>query len=437
MHLCGLNAVKNMIRLILLALLPGFLLLATARANTPDGLPPDSLRLTRRQADSLFLQNNLLLLAERFRVEAGQAQVLQASLFDNPTVSLEISAYNAARSRVLDVGQEGEKILSVQQLLYTAGKRNKRIALASEAARLTQLELLDLLRGLRYELRSRFYAVYFARQTLNRYTQQIATLQTTVAGYEREYARNNVSLRELVRLKALLFQLGNDRTEIQFQLAEDQRSLRTLIGTDRPILPVVFNDALPRYRLSAQPDDSLRQLAIQNRPDLQATQSLVRQAELNYNLQRALAKPDVRVGGTYDQAGSYVQNYVGLNVTVDVPVFNRNQGAIAAARAQIGYQQQIQKQRAVQVANEVATALDKIRAVDAQVQSVEGRFTDQFAQLNEGVLTSFQKGNISLIEFVDLVETYNESIRELNRLRADRVASYEELNYLTGTDLFN
>ena len=401
------------------------------------GQAQDSLFLSRRQADSLFLQNNLLLLAERFRIEAGRAQVLQARLYDNPTVSLELSAYNSQPRRVLDVGGQGQKIIAVQQLLYTAGKRNKRIALATEAAWLTELELLDLLRGLRYELRSRFYAVYFEQQTLTRYNQQLATLQTTVAGYERQYERNNVSLRELLRLKALLFQLGNDRTEIQFQLADNQRALRTLLNTELPVQPVVSDETLPRYHLPDLPDDSLRGLALQNRPDLRAAQSLGRQAELNYTLQKALARPDVRVGGTYDQAGSYIPHYVGLGVSVDVPVFNRNQGAIGAARAQIGYQQELQRQRRLQVANEVATGLTKVRAVEQQVQAVEGRFTDQFALLNQGVLTSFQKGNISLIEFVDLVETYNESVRELNRLRADRVASYEELNYLTGIDLFN
>lgn len=396
----------------------------------------DSLSLTRPQADSLFLQNNVLLLAERFRVEAGQAQVLQASLYDNPTVSLELSAFNNQTHRVLDVGRQGEKIVSVQQLLYTAGKRNKRIALATESARLTEYELLDLLRGLRFELRSRFYAIYFQQQTLARFNQQIATLQTTVDAYEKEYGRNNVSLRELVRLKALLFQVSNDRTEILLQLADDQRSLRTLLGVEQPVQPIVFDQNQSRYRLPALSDDTLRQLALRNRPDLRAAESLSRQAELNLTLQRALARPDLRVGGTYDQAGSYVQNYVGLNVTTDLPVFNRNQGAIRAARSQIGYQQQLQRQKVIQVSNEVAASLQKVREVDRRVQSVEGRFTEQFDLLNRGVVISFQKGNITLLEFVDLIESYNQSIRELNRLKADRIGAYEELNYLIGEDLF-
>jgi outer membrane protein, heavy metal efflux system len=396
----------------------------------------DSLRLTRRQADSLFLQNNLLLLAERFRIEAGQAQILQASLYDNPTVNVEVSAFNNQTRRVLDVGGQGEKIVSVQQLLYTAGKRNKRIALATEAARLTEYELLDLLRGLRFELRSRFYAIYFQQRTVARFDQQIVTIQTTVDAYEKEYSRNNVSLRELVRLKALLFQLGNDRTEILLQLADDQRILRTYLGVQQPVQPIVRNEALGRYQLPAQPDDTLQQMALRNRPDLHVAESLTRQAELNYNLQRALARPDMRVGSTYDQAGSYIPNYVGLTLTTDVPLFNRNQGAIRAARSQISYQQLLQRQRAIQINNEVATSLQKVREVERRVQSVEGQFMDQFDLLNRGVVTSFQKGNITLIEFVDLIESYNQSIRELNRLKADRVGAYEELNYLIGEDLF-
>ena len=397
----------------------------------------DTLLLTRMQADSLFLKNNLLLLAERFRIDAGQAQLLQAGLRDNPTVSLELSAFNSQRRQVLDVGRQGQKIISVQQLLYTAGKRNKRVALAAEASRLTEYELLDLLRALRFDLRSRFYAVHFQQQTVARYDQQIGIIQTTVNAYQREYDRNNVSLRELLRLKALLFQLNNDRTEILFQLADDQRALRTLLTVDQPIRPVVRDNALTRYRIPEQPDDTLRQIALRSRPDLKAAESLKRQAQLNYNLQRALATPDLRVGGTYDQAGSYIQNYVGLTAQMDVPVFNRNQGAIRAARSQISYQTQLQQQRAMQIGNDVTTALQKIREVERMVQSVEGQFTQQFELLNQGVVTSFQKGNISLLEFVDFVETYNESVRQLNRLKADRVGAYEELNYLIGDDLFD
>ena len=397
----------------------------------------DTLSLTLRQADSLFLQRNLLALAGRFQIEAAQAQVIQAGLFDNPTVTFEVSAFNSGTKRVLDVGGQGQKFLSIQQLIYTAGKRNKRIALAQEAGRLTEFQFRDLLRGLRYELHSRFYDIYFQSNTVRRYDQQIATLQTTVTASEREYERNNVSLRELLRLRSLLFQLNNDRVEILRQLADERQVVRTLLSTDQPIRPLANETELERYRLPALSVDSLREMALRNRSDVRIAESLTKQAELNYNLQRALAKPDLRVGGSYDQAASYIPNYVGVSVAADIPVFNRNQGAIRAARSQISYQQQLQRQNAVQVTNEIIAALQKVRDVEQLYQSVGGRFTEQFELLNRGLIDNYQKRNISLLEFIDLFETYNENIRELNRLKADRVGAYEELDYVTGTTLFN
>ncbi|GAB3046025.1 TolC family protein [Spirosoma pulveris] len=414
-----------------------FILLNAGQLQAQTAVGEDSLRLTLKQADSLFIKNNLLLLAERFRIDASQAQVLQAGLYDNPIVTAELSTYNAEARRVLDVGRQGQKTLAIEQLLYTAGKRNKRIALASEAAQLTQFELLDLVRGLRFDLRSRFYSIYFQQKTLVRFDQQLVTLQSTVAAYDVQYKRQNVSLRELLRLKALLFQLSNDRTAIVFQLADDQRALRTLLSVDQPIKPILPDETLAVYHVPSLPEDTLQQMALRSRPDLKGTISLTRQAELNHTLQRALAVPDIRLGANYDQAGSYIQNYVGLSLSTDIPLFNRNQGAIRAARSQIGYQAQLQQQKVMQIRNEVATALHKVQEVERRVQAVEQAFTTQFDQLNQGVLVSFQKGNITLLEFVDLVEAYNDSISNLNRLKADRVSAYEELNYLIGDDLFN
>ncbi|WP_421827798.1 TolC family protein [Larkinella sp.] len=397
----------------------------------------DTLSIHLRQADSLFVGRNLLALAGRYQIEAAQAEVIQAGLFDNPTVTAEINAYNPERRRALDVGRQGQKFVAIEQLLYTAGKRNKRIALAQESAHLTELGFRDLLRALRFELHTRFYEMYFQQNTLRQYDQQLVILQNTVNAFEEQYQRNNVSLLELLRLKSLLFQLSKDRTEIRSQLLDQQQFLQTLLSTNQPIQALADEAALALFQMPALPLDSLRTLALQNRPDVQISESLTRQAQLNYNLQKALARPDVRVGGVYDQSSNYIQNYTGLSVSMDLPLFNRNQGAIRAAKSQIGYQQQLQQQKTIQVENEVTAVWQKIRNADQMIRSVEGRFAEQFEELNKGVLANFMKRNIPLLEFVDLFEAYTENIRDLNRLKTDRMAAYEEFNYVIGTNLSN
>lgn len=416
-----------MIKYMTLAIL---LLSGVARAQ-------DTLSVHLRQADSLFVGRNLLALAGRYQIEAAQAEVIQAGLFDNPTITAEINAYNPERRRALDVGRQGQKFVAIEQLLYTAGKRNKRIALAQESAHLTELGFRDLLRALRFELHTRFYEMYFQQNTLRQYDQQLVILQNTVNAFEEQYQRNNVSLLELLRLKSLLFQLSKDRTEIRSQLLDQQQFLQTLLSTNQPIQALADEAALARFQMPELPLDSLRTLALQNRPDVRISESLTRQAQLNYNLQKALARPDVRVGSVYDQSSNYIQNYTGLSVSMDLPLFNRNQGAIRAAKSQIGYQQQLQQQKTIQVENEVTAIWQKIRNADQMIRSVEGRFAEQFEELNKGVLANFMKRNIPLLEFVDLFEAYTENIRDLNRLKTDRMAAYEEFNYIMGTNLSN
>lgn len=397
----------------------------------------DSLRLSLRQADSLFIKNNLILLAERFRINAAQASVIQAKLWDNPTLSTEWNVYNPTKRQVLDVGRGGQKIISIEQVLVTAGKRSKQVALSLENARMTEYEFLDMLRLLKFELRSNFFDIFFLQNTLNRYQRQIETLQNTIAAFETQYEKNNVSLRELLRLKALLFQLNNDKTEILFQLAEKQKTVKTLLDTELPVKPLVIETELNRYRLANYDAASLSDLALQNRGDVKVTESFTRQAELNYQLQKSLAVPNLRLGATYDQSGSYVNNYTGLTLGADLPFFNKNQGNIKVAKTLIEYQKGVHNQKKNAVTNEVAAALQKVRYVENMVQSVDSKFTEQFELLNKGVLENFQKRNLTLLEFIDLIETYSESIRELNRLKADRVGAYEELNFTVGQELFN
>ncbi|AEI49914.1 TolC family protein [Runella slithyformis] len=397
----------------------------------------DSLRISLRQADSLFIKNNLILLAERFRIDAAQASVIQAKLWDNPTLSTEWNIYNPTKKQVLDVGRGGQKIISIEQVLVTAGKRSKQVALSLENARMTEYEFLDLLRLLKFELRSNFFDIFFLQNTLNRYLRQIETLQSTVAAFEMQYEKNNVSLRELLRLKALLFQLNNDKTEILFQLAEKQKTVKTLLNSEQPVKPLVVETELNRYRLATDDVASLSELALQNRGDVKVAESFARQAELNYQLQKALAVPNLRLGATYDQSGSYVNNYTGLTLGADLPFFNKNQGNIKVAKTMIEYQKGVRVQKQNAVTNEVAAALQKVRYAENMVQSVDSKFTEQFELLNKGVLENFQKRNLTLLEFIDLIETYSESIRELNRLKADRVGAYEELNFTVGQELFN
>jgi len=396
----------------------------------------DTLRLTIRQADSIFLQHNLQLLAEKYQIDIAKSQEIQDKLWNNPTLGLELSAYNPSRG-LLDVGRQGQKAVTIQQMITRAGKRNKRVALDVESSRKSEFQFYDLIRTLKFELREIFFESYFLNQTIALYDTQIATLNTTVSAFDKEYNRKNISLKEVVRLKALLFQLTNDRADILFELSENQRDLKTLLNSETPVKSIVDSTDINRYQLKNYNLALLKDRALQSRADLKVAESATRQSELNYTLQKSLAIPDIQIGGVYDQASNYVNNYFGLSVSMDLPFFNRNQGNIKAAKSNISYYRTAEMAKQNSINNEVDAALQKVVVAEKAYKSVENHFTDQFELLSKGIYENFQKRNITLLEFIDFIETYNESIKEFNRLQADRIKVYEELNFVVGEELFN
>ena len=395
----------------------------------------DTLILTARQADSLFIQRSLLVLAGRYQIDASQAFIQQERLWDNPSLTSEWNLYNPSRRRALDVGTGGQKAFAIQQTVVLAGKRSKRVALATENARMTESEFGELLRTLKFELRTQFYTVFFLQNTLAIFYQQQNRLTDIISAFERQYGKNNVSLRELVRLKALRFQLDNDRLELELQLTEAQKNLRNLLQSNAVIKPVVAANLLIAPNSALPALDEATNAAIQHRPDLQSAESLVKQAQLNVALQKSLAVPDLRLGAAYDQNGSYVANYTAFTVALDLPLLNKNQGNIRAAQAQVDYNMVLQRNRRLQIENEVRAAFQKIQQVETAYKQVDRTYLSQFEELNQGVFRSFEKQNLSLVEFVDLFQSYLDNIRHLNRLRADRINAHEELNYVVGTEL--
>lgn len=59
-----------------------------------------------------------------------------------------------------------------------------------------------------------------------------------------------------------------------------------------------------------------------------------------------------------------------------------------------------------------------------------------FEIVYRGVLQNFQKRNISLLDFTDFMESYSQSLLNLNDIQKQVVLSGEVLNYLVNEKLF-
>jgi outer membrane protein, heavy metal efflux system len=390
----------------------------------------DTLRVSLEQAEEIFLKKNLLLLSERYQVDAVKANEIQQKLYDNPTISAELATYGSNK-KWFDIGGNGQKVFGIEQVITLAGKRNKRVQLAKEQSVQADKQFYDLMRTLKYELRQSFYTVAYADELVTQYEEQMKQLQQIINAYEVQAAKRNVPLKDAVRLKAEYIQLSADRSSIVMESIAARQTLQLLMDTTAFIFP-------GRIKLDVQtlPDlSTLISLARQNRSDLQSQESQVKQEQLNYNYQRALATPDLTLGAGYDQNGSYVSHFYSLRAAIDIPLFNRNQGNIKAAKSMIRSAELALSYKQSEVDKEVASSLYRLNEAEKEYNISAQSFNKDFPEVNRAVIENFNKGNISLLEFVDFFENYNIAIRQLNQLHKQRRLAWEELEYTLGVRL--
>ncbi len=395
----------------------------------------DTLRITLAQADSLLLSRNLSLIAYHYEVDKAEARKIQEKLFSNPELFTEWNLYNPTAKQWLDAGRNGQKIIQLQKVFRIAGQRKASIKLAEEEKQMTQWQYYELARSLKYALHVSYYRYHFLNNAITNIRLRLALLKNVIDLYGDQYAKGNVSLQELTRLKSTYFDINNQVNETQAELVQLQSDLQLLLVDDRIIFPVptAITQVVPDLPTATL--QSLIEQSLANRPELKIAQSLQAQNQLRYSLERKQAIPNLTTGAIYDQAGSYVNNYTGLQFGLQVPLFNRNQGRIQEARIGIEQSKIMLQSKQQEITREVQTAWQVFQLLRDQYASAGTDFEAQLNQLSKGLVSNYSKNNISLLEFTDMFESYNSSIIQLNQLKADLNKSYEELNYAVGQDL--
>lgn len=410
-----------------------------ATSPTLDASDARIYRLTLEEAEKSFVEKNLLLLAAKFQIEAKKALVMQAGLYANPNVFLETNIYNHKTSQYLDPTENGSQIIQVQQLFLLGGKIDKRIKVAEINKSLSENEFYNVLRALKFELRNTFFALHFMRESVMYYDQTIEALGRTVKGAEVALARRAITKAEYLRLKALNYFLRNERANIMVNVRLKEVNLRVLMNrpelAENSIVPVVDEKLL---ETAAANDLNIRQLVEQaetHRPDIRTAMLNLKYETANLDLQEANAIPDLAFGPVFNRANTYLPNYFGVTAQMSVPLFDRNQGNIEAAKKAIVARSRELMNERMKLEGELAASLIRAKEKDKIYQEFKQGHVQDFKELINVMVQSYQKRYISVIELADFFETYRNSIVQLIDLKTQRTEALEQINYSIGKDI--
>ncbi|WP_291147857.1 TolC family protein [Flavobacterium sp. UBA7680] len=393
--------------------------------------------ITLQDCESQFLKNNLFLLASHYNIDAAKAMTIQSRIWDNPTITAELNAYNPERNKYFDIGKEGQKVFGIEQLIYLGGKKRNEVKLAQTNEQLAELQFNDLLRTLKLQLRQSFYTVYYNTKSLEITDKQLVHIEDLINSYSIQAQKGNIPLRDVVRLQSLYLNFKNERMEVVNSSIEEQANLKLLLNSTETIIPDVSKDDFNKY-LKIIPFDlkSFEDEAIANRPDYLAKQKEIEANELNLKWQKSLSIPDITLGANYDQRSGAFNREANVSVGIPLPLWNKNKGNIKNAQVVLE-QSKVEKQNfGLQLETEITSAWNKWDESRKNYAVIKPTVNSDFEAVYNGILTNFQKRNISLLEFTDFMESYNQANIQLNELKKKLALSGEELNTTINKDLF-
>lgn len=309
------------------------MIVVTAAGQQPVAQPPLQLEELEQRA----LRNNPTLPQAEAAIRAAEGRRRQARLWPNPTVGYE--AEGLAFNPLVYPYRNGQYFFVEQQIsLFGKLKRSSNVVAqekmqAEAGAAAQRLRIVNTVRMLYYEALG---------------AQQLVDLRRQLAALTRE----------AVKISGELFNVGQaDRPDVLAAEVEAQRAELDLLRAENEqarvwqLLAGVVNDsALKPTSLAGSLEDAAPQLnqdellatLLRESPEVKAALAGVERARAVLARARIEPRPDVVVRGGIGYSNEWAEFYGGktgwegkIEAGVRLPIFNRNQGRVAAARAEL------------------------------------------------------------------------------------------------------
>lgn len=394
-------------------------------------------KMTLLECEDAFRKNNLSLLAQQYDINQAEADVIQAKIWELPQLEVATNAYDPQNKRVLHVG--ASKDVSVSQLLYLGGKKKNEIEFAKSNVELAKVQFSQVLANLRAQLRTTFYALYFEQHKLADINIQLDYLNNLLTAYKEEGKKGNVSLRDQVRLQTMAIDLTNEKTSATNTMISLQQQMRVLISNQEDILPNLSDDDADR-ELAIKPNvtiDKIFDLAYENNADYQFAVKTAESSQLFTKWQQSLNSPDISLGLEYSQNSGTFHNEINVKAAIPLPLWKQNKGNIIKAKyAEEEAKKNIEVQRQL-LESQIRSNYQSWMNQYNQYFAITADDLHNIAVVYDGVFNNFRKGNISLVEFTDFMDSYRISILKLYDMKKEIILNAEQINYLAQTPIFN
>ncbi len=368
--------------------------------------------LTWDQVKARFEATNPVLKADADSVDEMRAAEITAFLRPNPQFTTTVDGTQIAPNNGSWHPMSGTFVEpAITYLHEREHKRELRLQSAQEGTKIASSQHEDLKRTLEFTLRSAFVNTLEAKTIVDIAKADLAYYDHIIAISRERLRAGDIAQIDFDRIELMRVQYESELQTASVNLRTAKIQLLTLLNDRTPLDqfdvtgPFEFSDSL-------RPLDDFRQIALDERPDLQAALQTAQQSVTNHKLANANGSTDPTFG-TWYMWNSAVNNpnpidlqTIGFSVSIPLRIFDRNQGEKKRTQIDIDRSQRVSEATRAQVFSDVDTAYALLQANIELLKPYKGKYNEQALRVRDTVTYSYEHGGASLMDFLNAQSEY-------------------------------
>ena len=394
---------------------------------------PAHARIDLDQAIQLALAHNHALKAAQSQIPQSQAQEITAAIRPNPVFmydDLYVPVFSPGQLNTSTLDNLTEFDVGFSYTFERGHKRGARMQAARDQTAETRSQVSDTERGLTSNVAQQFIGVLLAKANLQLANADLESFQKTVNLSQESFRAGAIGEGDLLKIKLQLLQFQMDVSSARLALVQALVSLRQLLGFESVPKDYDVTGELAYTPLGLNQED-LQVRALKLRPDLMAAQQGVTAAQSQFHLAKANGKRDLTTTLDYTHVADI--NSLGFALSIEIPIFDRNQGEIARTHYAISQAEETSSAASETVMTDVANAYQGVEISAQVVDLYTSGYLKQASDSRDISEYAYKRGAASLLDFLDAERSYRATQLAYRQALATYMLAIETVRQAVGT----
>jgi cobalt-zinc-cadmium efflux system outer membrane protein len=397
--------------------------------------------LTWEQVRDKFATSNPTLRAGEINIAESRAQEITAFLRPNPEGSIILDQVGNTASGSIFSGST--LISSFSYLHERQQKRELRRDSAQAGTEIAESAQDDEKRTLLFNLRNAFVQTLQAKAIMALARENLGYYDQVLMVNRDRFQAGDISKNDLNRLELQRVTYESDIETSTVALRTAKIQLLTLLNDRTPVEQFDVTGPFD-FVQEIQPLEEFRRIAQDTRPDLKAAVQAIDKARIDHRLAMANGSTDPTFGidvafPSISQAFQSFQpplsQYVGINISVPLRIFDRNQGEKLRTQLDIGRNEQLRNATEAQVFSDVDSAYATVLSNVNLLRPYKEKYLAQSVEVRDTISFSYQQGAASLLDFLSAQNDYRTTQRAYLTLIGSYLTAAAQLNLAVGREV--